>query len=153
MSWSSNCRIENCQIENNDEGIVLNVCFRTTIVHNYLHQNNDSIFLEDSDGSEIRENTISMNERGILLNSTSECLITQNNVANNTGVGICLDSASHRNEIFNNTLHIIHLMLYVKVPQTIGITKLTLEIAGRITMVRGLMSSTKMIKIIIQSQL
>jgi parallel beta-helix repeat protein len=103
MSWSHNCRIDGCQIENNGEGITLHVCFRTTIIHNLLHQNNDSMFLEDSDDSEIRGNTIFMNERGILLNSTSDCLITQNNVANNTGVGISLDRTSYRNQIFNNT--------------------------------------------------
>ncbi|MFW9793469.1 MAG: right-handed parallel beta-helix repeat-containing protein [Candidatus Thorarchaeota archaeon] len=103
LSWSYNCHIEDCQVENNGEGIVLEVCFNTTIIQNNVHHNNDAIFLGDSDGSEIRSNSIFMNERGILLNSTSDCLITQNIVANNTGVGICLDNTSNRNEIFNNT--------------------------------------------------
>ena len=103
MSWSYGCHIEHGQIQENDEGIVLSTCFSTAIAHNNIHHNNDSILLVDSDGSEILSNTIFMNDRGILMNSTSECLITQNIVANNTGVGISLDGTSYRNDIFNNT--------------------------------------------------
>ena len=59
--------------------------------------------MEDSDGSDIFNNTVYWNDRGVLLNSTSDCLITQNNIYNNTGVGIALDNTANRNVIFNNS--------------------------------------------------
>ena len=59
--------------------------------------------MEDSDGAEIWSNAVYLNHRGLLLNSTSDCLVTQNTISNNTGVGIALDTTANRNEIFNNT--------------------------------------------------
>lgn len=103
LSWSFDCRIIECEIEDNGEGIHLQAAMNCLIADNSITGNEDALFLVDSDGSEMWNNQITQNGRGILLNSTSDCLITRNMVANNTGVGICLDATANRNTIFNNT--------------------------------------------------
>ena len=103
LSWSYDCSISDSYLSDNDEGMGLQTSMNCIISRNSIFRNTNGMYLEDSDGSEIFGNTVHLNGRGILLNSTSGCLITQNNVANNTGVGICLDRTANQNEIFNNT--------------------------------------------------
>ena len=57
----------------------------------------------DSNQCEIRANEIYFNTRGIVLESSSDCLVTENHIYNNTGVGISLDWDSFNNEIYENT--------------------------------------------------
>ena len=100
--WSNGGDIDGCRIRDNEEGIYLVSSPDCIIRNNRIYQNSDAIFLAESDDCQIRDNSIYGNSRGILLNSSSGCYITRNYVYSNSGVGICLDSFSNFNDIYNN---------------------------------------------------
>ncbi|OLS31047.1 MAG: hypothetical protein ThorAB25_05640 [Candidatus Thorarchaeota archaeon AB_25] len=102
LGWSSSCYIGDCSIRDNEEAIYLVNSPSCTVRRNFLSLNGDALILVESDVCQIRDNDINLNSRGILLNGSSECVITGNDVHANTGVGICLDSSSNLNEIYDN---------------------------------------------------
>lgn len=77
---------------------------RGFIVRNAIYWNQWGIYLEHSEGNDVRNNLLYHNGQGIRILGGSDNIIAGNHLANNSEYGIKMCCSSHRNFIFGNNL-------------------------------------------------
>ncbi|TFF92975.1 hypothetical protein EU546_06835, partial [Candidatus Thorarchaeota archaeon] len=97
------CAVDGCFFYWNNESISLMNAPSCNVTGGTLFDNEDGILVDNSDGAYLHDNHIHNTRRGILLNSSSDCLLTGNLIEYCSDVGLAVDSTSNRNSIYDNS--------------------------------------------------
>jgi len=105
LDWSAHNSLSNNNCGSNGfSGVGLFGSSFNTLRHNTCLSNRMGMYLYDSDGNTLENNTFSLNhESGMAIWYSSDNNATRNDIGNNVGYGVCIYYGSH-NRIWNNTL-------------------------------------------------
>jgi len=94
--------INNCTVDNSDQGIVLGHCNLCTVNNNSIFHTLYGIHLSYSENCYIQSNMIQSNEYGIYIIHSNKNIVTTNTLNNQTRYGIYICCNSKNNRLYQN---------------------------------------------------